>query len=149
MDSSTESTSPGPTMDPESANRLTHAIYGLQLATLITGITLFVAVIINYLKREEVAGTIYEAHFRWQIRTFWVLVILYAVAIGLFLIAAMIVGFTGGRHETGMMGMPLGFGFLVFPLIGLISVVYLIYRVARGWICLNENRMPPGVEEEN
>ena len=132
MDTSPESTSPGPAMDPDSANRLTHAIYGLQLATLITGITLFVAVIINYLKREEVAGTIYEAHFRWQIRTFWVLVIIYGVAIGLFLIAAMIVGIAGGRLDLGLMGMPLGIGFLALPLVGFISLVYLIYRVARG-----------------
>ena len=32
---------------------------------------LAVAVILNYVKRGEVAGTLLESHFSWQIRTFW------------------------------------------------------------------------------
>jgi uncharacterized membrane protein len=50
---------------------LTLAVYALQAAGFFLGITWIVAVVINYVKREEVAGTWLESHFRWQIRTFW------------------------------------------------------------------------------
>ena len=63
----------------------THLIYALHALSLLIGITTaatiigafvfglpsIIAVIINYLKREEVRGTFLESHFRWQIRTFW------------------------------------------------------------------------------
>ena len=43
-----------------------------------------IAVILNYVKRSDVAGTWLESHFRWQIRTFWfaLLWVLIAVAVG-------------------------------------------------------------------
>ena len=51
---------------------LTHVLYGLYAAYWLTGgITVLIAIIINYLKRGDVVGTPYEAHFEWQIRTFW------------------------------------------------------------------------------
>ncbi len=130
-------------MDHSAAERLTHAIYGLQLATLITVLTFFVAVIINYVKRDDVAGTLFEAHFNWQIRTFWVIVTMYIIAFAVFLIAAIIVGFTEGSFvEVGILGLPFGLAFLAIPVVGFISVIYLIYRVAKGWIRLNEGRHP-------
>ena len=48
-------------------------IYVLQLVSLITGITAIIGVVMNYLKRDEVRGTILESHFEWQIKTFWML----------------------------------------------------------------------------
>jgi hypothetical protein len=50
---------------------LTHVIYGLYGASLVMGFTAIVAIVLNYIKREDVAGTFLESHFRWQIRTFW------------------------------------------------------------------------------
>lgn len=127
------------TMPDESAERLTHAIYGLQLATFITVITLFIAVIINYIKRKDVRGTLYEKHFDWQIRTFWVLVIIMAAAILLFSVVMagyFLFDITANLEFLALVSL--------FPLAGLVSAVYLIYRVARGWLCLNENQPPPG-----
>ena len=46
-------------------------VYVLQITSIILGITLIAAVIINYLKLRDVEGTWLESHFRWQIRTFW------------------------------------------------------------------------------
>jgi uncharacterized membrane protein len=37
---------------------------------MLVGVTLFAGVIINYLRREQAAGTWLESHFTWQIRTF-------------------------------------------------------------------------------
>lgn len=47
---------------------ITYILYGLSMFVGLTGI---VAIVINYIKREEARGTIYESHFTWQIRTFW------------------------------------------------------------------------------
>jgi uncharacterized membrane protein len=54
-----------------SARTLTMIVYGLQAASFITGVSIFAAIIINYIKMDDVKGTAYESHFRWQIRTFW------------------------------------------------------------------------------
>ncbi|OGP66135.1 MAG: hypothetical protein A3K22_01580 [Deltaproteobacteria bacterium RBG_16_42_7] len=50
---------------------LTAVIYALYAASLLVGITCLVAIVMNYVKKEDVAGTFLESHFRWQIRTFW------------------------------------------------------------------------------
>src|SRR5688572_28735256 len=36
----------------------------------LTGWPSLIAVILNYVKRSEVRGTLLQSHFRWQIRTF-------------------------------------------------------------------------------
>ena len=65
--------------------KVAHLVYALHALSLLIGITTaatiigafvfgmpsIIAVIINYLKREEAQGTFLESHFRWQIRTFW------------------------------------------------------------------------------
>ena len=42
-----------------------------RAASFIFGITYIIAVIINYVKKDDVKGTWLESHFTWQIRTFW------------------------------------------------------------------------------
>ena len=63
------------TLIPEDEDRnlknITTLVYALQAASFLIGITFLVAVIINYVKQPDVRGTLYESHFRWQIRTFW------------------------------------------------------------------------------
>src|SRR5258708_6118725 len=54
-----------------SLKNLTTIVYALQAASFFFGITWIVAVVINYVKREEVAGTWRESHFRCQVRSFW------------------------------------------------------------------------------
>jgi uncharacterized membrane protein len=98
------------------ANRnITHVIYALYAASLISGITIIVAIILNYVKRDDVAGTLYESHFRWQIRTFWFSVL------------------------WGVLG---GITFLIF--IGIVILVvaglWFIYRIVKGWLYLSESK---------
>jgi uncharacterized membrane protein len=87
----------------------------------LTGWPSIIAVILNYVKRRETRGTWLESHFRWQIRTFWFGLLWVSLCV-LFVI------FT------------LGIGLLVAWLpIGLVAC-WFIYRVARGWMALNNRR---------
>lgn len=105
-----------PAADAEKPLReLATVVYALQAASVLFGVTSIAGVIINYLKRDEVAGTWLESHFTWQIRTFWWT--LAWGAIGL-LTAIVLVG--------------------ILVLFG--AAVWFIYRVARGWIALSERR---------
>ena len=119
----------------ESLITWTHAVYGLHALSLITGIIgvatvagafLFgwpsiIAVILNYVKRNDARGTWLESHFRWQIRTFWY-GLLWVVLCALFVVAT------------------LGVGLLIvwvpFGIVGL----WFIYRIARGWIQLKDRQ---------
>lgn len=102
----------------KSLKTITTAVYALQAAGFLLGLSWIVAVVINYVKRDEAAGTWLESHFRWQIRTFW----------------------------FGLLGFALG-GILMLVLIGWIiwiaTGVWLIYRIVKGWIALYENQPLP------
>src|SRR5262245_37905320 len=127
---------PETTPPPEGLVRLTHAIYGLHAFSAVMGIvssaavvTAFLtgwpsilAVILNYVKRADVAGTYLESHFRWQIRTFWFA--------ALWVVIAFVCILT-------LIGLPLGL--LIFAVTG----VWVLYRIVRGWLALNEGRPAP------
>ena len=56
----------------------------------LTGWPSIIAVILNYVKRDEVRGTWLDSHFSWQIRTFWfallwlvIVAVLFATVIGI------------------------------------------------------------------
>lgn len=51
---------------------LTWVVYALYAASAIVGVTAIAAIVINYVKRAAVSGTVYASHFAWQIRTFWI-----------------------------------------------------------------------------
>ncbi len=97
------------------AKKLATIVYLLQALSLLIGVTLIAAIIINYLKKQEVAGTFVESHFRWQIRTFWY-VLLWSVI--------------GGVTSV------FGIGVLIL----LAAAVWFIYRIVRGWLQLNDNK---------
>jgi uncharacterized membrane protein len=113
----------------------TNVIYLLHAFSLLTGILgaatvigafligwpSIIAVILNYVKRDEARGTWIESHFRWQIRTFW---------FGLLWVMLCVV----------FVLMTLGLGILIawIPL-GFITV-WFIYRIGRGWLALNARR---------
>lgn len=124
----------------ESLVSYTHAIYALHSFSVLIGLTspativgsfLFglpsiVAVILNYARRSEVRDTYLEAHFRWQIRTFWfaVLWMVVAVVVSLPLVFA------------------LGLGIFTFFLSAAVVGAWVIYRVIRGWLALRDHRPP-------
>jgi uncharacterized membrane protein len=71
LTTTTPPAAPADTARLESLKQITLVCYLLYAASLFVGVTAVVAIIIDYLKREEAAGTLYESHLTWQIRTFW------------------------------------------------------------------------------
>jgi len=55
----------------QSLKTLTAVNYGLYALSFLIGISAIVAIIINYVKLDDVRNTWLESHFRWQMRTFW------------------------------------------------------------------------------
>ena len=115
---------------------LAHVIYALHAFSVLTGalssvliVTAFVtgwpsiiAVILNYAKRSEVRGTWLDSHFGWQIRTFW-----YAL---LWLLV-------GGMAFFTFVGIPAAI--VIWVLTGL----WVLYRIVRGWMTLSSEKPMP------
>ena len=99
----------------KSEKKLTTIIYALYAASFFVGITFIIAIIINYVKKDDVAGTFLESHFKWQMRTFW------------FGLLWMIVG--------GALAMVF-VGYFVLVANG----IWLIYRIVKGFLKLNDNK---------
>jgi uncharacterized membrane protein len=115
----------------------THIIYALHALSVIIGLTTavtiifnfvfsipsIIAVIMNYARQSAVRGTYLESHFRWQIRTFW-FALAWLVAIGAisFVLLIIVVGIVTWYLGVALVG------------------VWLIYRVARGWLALRDRR---------
>lgn len=98
-----------------SAKTLTTIIYALYAASFVFGITGIVAIIMNYVKKDDVAGTFLESHFRWQIRTFWF---------------GLLWGVLGAATWIFVVGW--------FVLIA--NAIWFIYRIVKGWLYLNDNK---------
>lgn len=91
------------------------AVYILQALYFIMVITPVIGVVINYVKYEDVRGSWLESHFRWQRSTFWY-GLLWTV--------------------LGVISLPIMIGYLVLAGV----TVWLVYRIARGWICLVDGK---------
>jgi uncharacterized membrane protein len=124
----------------DSLVRLTHILYGLHalglaigafgaasvLGSFLFGWPSIIAVIVNYVKRDEVRGTWLESHFRWQIRTFW-LALGWAVLVALVSLPLTVVLIGIGTWVAGLF------------LLGL----WAIYRIVRGWMALGNHKPMP------
>jgi uncharacterized membrane protein len=94
---------------------VTTMVYALQGLSFIWGLPAIVGLIINYVKRDDARGTVYESHFDWQIRSFWwglVWAVIGAV------LAVLLVGFV----------------------VMFVAWVWMVYRVVKGWLKLTEGQ---------
>jgi len=115
---------------------LTHVVYALHAFSAITGLTSaafivtafltgwpsIIAVIINYVKRGDVRGTFLDSHFSWQIRTFW-WALLWALLAGLLIMT--------------VIGIPVAW------VIAVGTGLWVLYRIARGWLALLSRKPMP------
>lgn len=102
--------------DLQSLKNIATVVYALQVASFIPPfITYFIAVILNYIKREDARATWLESHFRWQIRTFW------------FGLPWFVLGFFTYIFIIGW--------FILFA-----ASLWLIYRILKGWLNLNDGK---------
>ena len=116
---------------------ITHVTYALHAvglaigafgASTIVGSFIFgwpsiIAVVINYVKRRDAAGTWLESHFSWQIRTFW-WSLLWATLIFL----------------TGLVLAIVIVGFAIWAVGFFVLGIWAVYRIAKGWLRLNDRR---------
>jgi uncharacterized membrane protein len=131
-------------MQPQAASGLvtyTHLIYALHSTAVLTGLLTsgtvagrfvfslpsIIAVIMNYARRHEARGSYLDSHFSWQIRTFWLALLGLVIIL---LISAPLILLMGLGVLTAWVG---------FCLVG----VWVIYRVARGWLALRAGRALP------
>lgn len=99
-----------------SLKKVAATVYLCQaLSFMLAGLPLLVGVVLNFLEKEEVKGTWLESHFDWQIKTAWVVLAGFAIS-----------GLT--------------FSFYVGFFVLMVTVVWMIYRIALGWYALNEDR---------
>lgn len=108
----------GPVMGTDRAasiKTLTAVIYALYGVGVIIGVSSVVAVIVNYVKRADVAGTLYDSHFTWQIRTFWF---------------SLLFGIVGGILSGVVIGIP----------IMALTWLWYIYRIVKGFLFLNDGK---------
>lgn len=104
------------TTNLENLKKLTATVYLCQIFSFaLAGLPLLAGVAINFMNREQVAGTWLESHFNWQIKTVWMALAGFALA--------------GLTLETGI-------GFLLL----IPTIILLVYRIVIGWNALNAGK---------
>ena len=100
--------------------------YALHIAgpLLSMGVLSVIALIVNYIKRDDARGTIYESHMNWMIRTFW------------WTLFWVVVSFLPALLLT-----VISFGLLSF--LFLVPVIWYLYRMIKGVLWLNDGRPMP------
>lgn len=95
---------------------LSHILYALYALSWFTGgVSGFLALIIDYVKRGDARGTVYATHATWRIRTFW-------WWLGLFVVA-------------------LPFIFVWIGYVFLFAIwIWGLYRVVKGWLYLVDRK---------
>ncbi len=119
-----------------SAVTVAHVVYALHTFAIVVGVVgsatvigsflgsvpSIVAVVLNYVKRGDAGHTWLESHYRWQIRTFWYALLWFVIGAVLFATILLI---------------PVAF--VIFAA----ATLWLIYRIARGWLRLRDELPMP------
>ena len=105
------------------------AVIGISTAAFIATAFVFsipsiIAVIMNYVKRNDVRGTWLDSHFSWQLRTFW-FAALWILVIGIVCTPLIL-----------LFGLGLILMWIGIAIVGL----WILYRVIRGWLALKDGR---------
>ena len=110
------------------------------------GIPSIIAILMNYARRDAVYGTWLETHFRWQSRTFWgaalllVALVVLALVLSLFGLSSLVS--TPVTGAAGAAGAGIGFGgaWLALTIGAIVTGIWILYRVIRGWLALKDGR---------
>ncbi len=130
---------PGGSTAPITAGVLAYALFaiaaitsiassGLPLIAPVFGLLGIIGVIVCYVKRDDAAGTWVSSHFTWLIRTFW-WSLLWSV---LGWLSLLILGWI-------LIGIPIALG------IWLVSGLWVLYRVVKGYLLFKDSRAIPGI----
>jgi uncharacterized membrane protein len=112
----------------ESARIFAIVCYGLFIVAFMNGLTAIVGVVLAYIKRDEVRGTIWESHFTNLIRVFWI-----GLVLSFLLVAALVCGVFGVVHtaqfdhfDGAAVLLPLG------GIVGILLMIWYLYHCIRG-----------------
>ena len=100
--------------DDAAEGRTANLIYILYLLNLIFGVTSFIGVIVAYINKGDAPEWV-QSHYRFQIRTFWISLLLAVI---------------------GMVTMMVGIGFLVWAFLA----VWGLIRVVSGFLLANDGK---------
>ena len=122
-------------IDKDPNRTLTFILYILYIVAIFSaGLLAIVALLINYLKLDSVKGSIFDSHFRFQIRTFWWYLVWTMIAF----IPFVFVLFTGQDAALFATVTLAATIFCVSVLV--LSWLWIVYRAIKGIIRLNDNR---------
>ena len=122
-------------IDRDSNRTLTSILYVLYIIAIFSGgLLAIVALVINYIKRDDVRGSIVESHFTWQIRTFWWYLIWNIIAFVPFLFL-----FFTGENVDVFAGVALIATTFCLLVVG-ISWLWIVYRAILGMIRLHDHQ---------
>jgi uncharacterized membrane protein len=99
------------------------------ITAFVFGMPSIIAVVMNYVRRSDARGTTLESHFAWQLHTFWtamlwgfgIALVSAILAATLILLPLAAILFFGGMFGVGL---------------------WVIYRIARGWLRLRDGQPP-------
>jgi uncharacterized membrane protein len=131
-----DATQPAPARPTEGMVTLTHVLYGMHgfsalmgllgsafiVTAFLSGWPSIIAVIVNYVKRGEARGTWLDSHYGWQLRTFW-WAVLWVVLAGVLIVT--------------VIGIPVAWVLLI------VTGLWVLYRIIRGWIALSGAKAMP------
>lgn len=100
---------------PENDKLAVHVVYALYAASIVLAVPGMFGVLLAYLKRRDVEATYLETHIQWQIRTFWLWLLMWVVGCMTVLVL-------------------IGWAILGF------AQLWLLYRIIKGWLVLADER---------
>ena len=122
-------------VDQDSNHTLTLVLYVLYIIAIFSaGLLAVIALVINYIKRDDVRGSIFESHFTWQIRSFWWYLFWNIIAFVPFIFL-----FFTGENVNAFAGVAIGATTFCLVVVG-VSWIWIVYRAIAGIIRLNDNQ---------
>ncbi len=109
-----------PQPQSEGERTLMHVLYAMHtIAWISMGTLAVIALVVNYLRRDDTRNPAYGVHHQYMIRTFWWTLLWLVVTSPLYLLFIL-----PGLIAQGIVGL------------------WYLYRCLRGWMRLVENRLP-------
>ncbi len=122
-----------PVEPPPSLLLYAHAVYALYAAGFIFPALWVIGILVAFVKRDSAKETWLYSHFQWQIKTFlWGLLGLGGLLLFMYTIQFLISHSQFSSLSYALTG--------VLYALGIAWLIWLCYRVARGWAMLNMRR---------
>lgn len=103
-------------------------VYLMYALTFLLALPALIGIFVAYGKVGDYKGTYLESHFRWQIHTFWGY-----LALGLIMLTMIF-------YPMELTGLAILSKIGIAIVMGLVMIIWLIYRIVKGWMSLSDLR---------